>query len=622
MSNSFDKGFNENKDESRKGDTPQKQNRFRRASFNNGDNEGGQANLIKHFKEVFGNVAGDINELKFHVVDGKDIGRSVSENYLAVSLQIAGQLFVHPLLITSPTRQLMSMKTTSENGRDVSEMISYIETVKHGVADGESVLSDIVDHVSKDLLGASGKAVLAYYYISPTDAAKTLYSDELTAPVERLIRSILNNAQNCLAVTSNEDYTLAEVVNGASLEARFTFQPERIIELGDGTPVRGDFVATLKAVNRSMVEDITRDNASEDLLARVYSYVGARYIGRAGGDVRAPNYDNGQFMPLLNVEIDLESPDLKEGAIIERGLAALSLIPAQLSNGRWKLQYTPDTIPEDCRLSDFYYGFHPDTVEKLPSEAALDKLEKDDKLIGEFLHDRVWRDEDFVDVAITVNDHRLGSAFSQLFLDIASGEPSAQDMLINALHDRYTANGTRRPDVVKQVEGILQSLMTSEIVLASNTQLNGVVGAGSKRPSSVVDSLYVFGKLGRNYGQLIDDYIDITSFDGTSMPEREQDVRLVEIMSKITNDCFTPEGYETKVILSAQFIEALDRLNAVSGYGIANSYDYNGTIPQHNRRDSRVLSGHRAGISGPRGGSHQRSARTASSGRYNRYNQR
>lgn len=619
MTNQFDKANNAGKDSGAAKNSTAKSGGFRRASFNSGDNEGGQANLAKHFKDVFQRVAGEINELKLYVIDGKEIGRSVSENYLAVSLQIAGELYIHPILITSPTRQLMSMKTTSEHGRDVSEMISYIETVKHGVNDGDSLLLDIVDHVSKDQLGAAGKGILAYYYISPTPAAKVLYVDEITGPVERLIRGILNNAQNCLAVTSNEDYTLADIIKGANLEARFTFQPERVLELSDGTPVRADFTATLKAVNRNMVDDITRDNASEDLLARVYSYVTARYIGRAEGDNRSPNYDNGQFMPLLNVEIDLESPDLKEGAIIERGLAALSLIPAQLSNGRWKLQYTPDTIPEDCRLSDFYYGFHPATVEKLPSEAALDKLEKDDTLIGSFLHDRVWRDEDFVDVAITVNDHRLGSAFSQLFLDIASGEHNAKDMLINALHDRYTAGGTRRQDVIKSVEAVLHNLMNDEIVLASNTQLNGVVGAGSQRPSSVVDSLYVFGKLGRNYGQLIDDYIDITSFDGTAMPEREQDVRLVEILNKVTNDCFTPEGYETKVILSASFIEALDKLNHVSGYGVNTSYDYQGTIAQHNRRDSRVISGHRAGVSGPRGTQNNRSARTASNGRYSRY---
>lgn len=622
MSNEFDKALGNDKNVQNHSNSTTQVSRFRRANFNSGDNEGGQANLVKHFKDVFNSVAGDITEMKIHFIDGKEINRSISENYLAVSLQIAGALYVHPMLITAPTRQLMSKKTTSENGRDVSEMISYIETVKHGVNEGGSLLTDIVDAVSKELTGSTGKAILSYYYISPTTVAKVLYGDELTMPVERLVRAILNNAQNALGVTSNQDHSLNEIVSGANLEARFTFQPERILELGDGTPVRADFVATLKAVNRSMVEDITRDNASEDVLARVYSYVSARYIGRAQGDDRSPNYDNGQFMPLLNVEIDLESPDLKEGATIQRGIAALSMIPAQLSNGRWKLQYTPETIPDDCRLSDFYYGFHPATVEKLPSEAALDKLEKDEKLIGSFLHDRVWRDEDFVDVAIAVNDHRLGSAFSQLFLDIASGEPSAQDMLINALHDRYTNNGTRRKDVIAQVEGILSNLMNKEIVLATNTQLSGMVGAGSKRPSSVIDSLFVFGKLGRNYGKLIDDYIDITSFDGTSMSEREQDIRLVDIMEKITNDCYTPEGYETKVILSASFIETLDRLNAVSGYGVNPHYDYNGTIPQHNRRDSRALSGHRAGVSGPRAGSHQRSARTASSGRYDRYSQR
>ncbi len=591
--------------------------RFRRAQFNNGGEEGGQVNLAKHFKDIFAKVVNNTPELTLNVIDGADLNRSVGDNYIAVSLQLGGKLYVHPILITSPTRQMMSVKSAVVDGRDTSELVSYIETVKHGVSgSGDTLLTDVVDYIAKLKNGDGAEGILSYYYISPTTVANVLYPEECTPTIERMIRGILNNAQNCLAVSSSQDYTMNDITEGGQLESRYTFQPDRVLELSDGSVVRADYVATLKSVDRNTVDDITRDNAHEDILGRVYSYITARFIGQADGDVRSPNYDNGQFMPLLNIEIDLESPDLKEGAIIERGLACLSMIPAQLSNGRWKLQYTPDTITEGCRISDFYFGFHPLTVDKLPTEVMLDKLEKDEDKLSEFVADRVWRDEDLVDVAMTVNDHQLGSAFSQLFLDISIGEEGAKNLLINALHDRYTNNGKRRPEVVRQVESILRTMTGSDIVIASSTQLVGTVGSGAHRPSSVIDPLFIFGKLGRNYGAMVDDYIELTSFEGSSMPESQQDITMLGIMSKVTNDCFVPTAYETKVIITAYFMDALARLNAITGHGVNAQYDYNGTIAQHNRRNAGALSGMRAGVAGHRNNLGTRSHRPASNGRY------
>lgn len=475
-------------------------------------------------------------------------------------------------------------ETESKESRRVrreEDKVYLYESLNDAIDD--SIYELFEDHI-KDEFDVKGEVISSGVSIIPVEL-------NLEDVSKLTLMAYDNEDSNILMSSGMQPFTSEDLSSKSTTKVSMDFVPQTNAKTLSGLPLRSDLQVKIGEHVKDQKGSSARRTNGVNPIISYDGFVNPRWVGVDPDDEKAPLAAYIAEVVMSNVN---PYTTQKFAGNFERLLLAIGSMAFFKENDAF-LKGLELNLNSDIRLSSLQYGI--DDIEDVSFDDIDDDSDNARKFLESVLVSDKRRSNYMVEFAMLVREGDIGASTQKIFVDAYNGDESALNRIREGIDDLCNCEDAV---IIDGPEDIFSGAVTIPYgyFQKSNQTLS----------SDVIDTLYVMDQCGKNFPEVLDDYLDAMDPTGEVFDIDTAQTKLVQTYNKVTDGQFVHKGFALKVQFNPDFIAALARKLVAKNSGLALELDTNVNFRTRRGRSNRSRR-ETFGLSGNVTGSRNRSSR-------------